>query len=246
MNNEDLLFYKKIQNIKDSVFKNGQIHLLKFLDSTKQEIVKSIVNKDVYIYFFGGYLNSDYKRCIISNFEMESLDFKINCYKIIYNKKYLTLNHRNILGTIMSLGISRDVLGDILNFDNEYYIFIANEICPYILENFKTINNHSISLEIINDINFNKIDEYEKKLYFLASLRLDVVISSLCNLSRNKSFEMITLDNVKVNHILIKNPSHILKENDILSIKGYGRMKVLSILNPTKSGKIKVELGKLI
>ena len=114
LNDDEELFFKRINSIKDNVLNNYKMNILKFLDLRKQEIIKYIIGNSCYLYFDGGYNDAEYKKCIISPFELDNPDFKIDVLKLNYNKKYLSLNHRKVLACLMELGIKREVIGDIL------------------------------------------------------------------------------------------------------------------------------------
>ena len=86
----------------------------------------------------------------------------------------------------------------------------------------------------------------EYRLCFLASLRLDAVVAQATGVSRKEANEMITLGLVMVNHELIYNTSHSVELNDELSIRHKGHFIINNIGNETKSGRIKVEIGKRV
>ena len=83
----------------------GNVVLTNFLDEAESIIFKDMVskNKDIIMNYSGNIKNSLRNRYILSIYDNIDLDFKINLYKIEYNKKYYELNHRNILGSLMSL-----------------------------------------------------------------------------------------------------------------------------------------------
>lgn len=146
----------------------------------------------------------------------------------------------------MGLGIKREAIGDIIIKNNEAYFFATKEMSVYLKDQFKSLNNEAIDLEIVDSIPFEVKIEYEEKMCFVSSLRLDGIISHLYGFSREESHNKITLGTIKVNQALCLNPSCMLKKDDIVSVKGKGRFKVMDLMGQTKSGKLKVILGKLI
>lgn len=238
---EELDFYKKICDIKNNVINNDKVYLLKFLNLREQEIVKDVFKNDNLLHFYGGYNDAEYKRVLITNYD--NLDFKITIFKIKYNKKYLNLTHKNVLGTILSLGIKRDNIGDIIIKDDAY-IIIASEMKEYIINNFKVINNSSIELEEYNGIIENK-EEYNLETIYIKSMRVDIVISHALKISRNESYELITKGLVKINQKIIENTSQIVNVCDIISIRKYGRVKIIDNKGYTKSNNIVLVIGKL-
>lgn len=227
---------------------DGGVLLLPFLDDAEEGVVLSLTKylKDINVSFLGGIINSDRKRCIISPYDIEDSDFKIHIFEIVYNKKYYELYHRSILGALMALGIKRECIGDIVVTENKSVYFTAtDEICKFLLEEFKSVGKAQIELKEVFIPIYNEI-RYESKLYFLSSLRLDVVISAAYNLSRNESLEYLARGDISINHILNQNPSHICNIDDIISVRHKGRVKISEIKGLSRSGRIEVILSKRI
>lgn len=225
-NDEDREFAKKVANL------NGYF-LTKFLDLNQQAIIKSI-HPDVN--FFGGYVNSEMKRAISYDG-----DFQIKSYEIVYDKRFKEINHRNILGSVLALGIQKDNIGDIIVADKTY-IFIASEIKDYIELNMK-VNNLEVELIEVNCVNMEYYPQLTEKKVFANSIRLDNIVSNVYNCSRNESKTLVTKGLVRVNHKLITNPSHSLKVEDLVSVRKKGRFKLLEIIGTSRKDKIILNIG---
>lgn len=244
-NQEEELFFKRIYSIKENAINNYKLTTLKFLDIRKQDIVKYIIGNDLFLYFSGGYEDSEYKKCIISPFELEDPDFKIDILSLEYNSKYLTLNHRKVLACMMDLGIKREVFGDILFDSDKCFIVSSSDMSEYIINTLTVISHTPVSVSIYNGVVNNKINLEEHKC-FVSSMRLDCVVSAIYNVARSVSQDFISSENVKVNQVVIKNNNHILNVGDIISVRGKGRFKVLDILGQSRGDKIVLNLGKYI
>lgn len=238
MNKEDI-FLAKIKDAKTKAQLNNQITLFRFLNLHEQELISFHMGKDCYVYFSEG----EYKRCAISPFEIKP-DLRISILKVVYDKRYLTLSHRNILGGLLSLGIERNILGDILSDGKDYYVSCCLEMKEYLT---RAVLDSTVrfSLEEVDNVPISSSEEYEAKVYFLSSVRLDACISHVYGLSRKQAYDMVTQGYIKVNHLECLNPSKVLAENDLVSVRTKGRMKIFSIKDKTKSGRIKVEIGRL-
>ena len=245
LNDEEEMFFKRIYSIKENAINNYKITTLKFLDLRKQDIIKYIVGNDCYLYFDGGYDEAEYKKCIISPFEIDNPDFKIIKLKLNYNKKFLELNHRKVLAVLMELGLKREVFGDILFNGSDVYIMSSSENGEYIKSNLRLISHNPVEVieydgKIENVINFK-----EEKL-FVSSMRLDTIISATYNVSRTISQELIKSNKVKVNHTEILNNNYELKVHDIVSVRGKGRFKVGELLGTSKSDRIVLKVFKYV
>ena len=81
--------------------------------------------------------------------------------------------------------------------------------------------------------------------FTVSSTRLDCVISGLYNISRVESAKLINSEKVHVNYEKITSCSKDVKSESLISVRGKGRARIISIGDVTKKGKIKV-LGKLL
>lgn len=237
-------FKKKINSFLSRA-NDGRVVLLPFLDEREGHILET-TSKGMNLSFIsdGGIINAERKRYLYTTY-LDKIDFKIVVYSIIYNKKFYEINHRAILGSLMGLGIKRECIGDITIIDKDAYFAATEEISSFLESEFNYVGNIPIKLERIDYPIYNEV-KYDITLHFLASLRLDAVVSQACHISRSEANEMIVLGLVMVNHEIINNTSFIVKENDELSIRHKGHYKIHSIGNESKSGRIKVEIAKRV
>ena len=225
---------------------DGEYVLTPFLDLEEQREIKSINNKELEIIFNGGYEDSERKRAIIKykdNVELVQDDFEIVIYKFNSNSKLNAFNHRNILGTLMSLGIKRNTFGDIIvgkNFD--YYLVCSLNISKYIEENFNSVNNQNIELIKINNLDCLETEEVETTIN-IPSMRLDAIISSALKISRNDTCKMITTGLVRINHVECLDIDKKINVSDMLSIRKYGRITILEIVKTTRKDRLVIKIG---
>jgi len=241
------VFKNRINSYIDKAYAGG-VSLLPFLDEARIGILNQEIKRNpaLNISYYGGFKNSDRLRAIIANDEFSNEHYKISVFKIIYNKRFYSISHRSILGSLMSLGIKRECIGDIIIDDNhDAYFACTQEISSFIKESFHSVGNAAIELvEELKEI--ENIIRYADKLHFVSSLRLDVLISAAYNMSRKEALEYICNGLAFINHINILNPSHIVKENEEISVRHKGRVKLSSVNGNSKSGRIAVTLSKRV
>ncbi len=85
-----------------------------------------------------------------------------------------------------------------------------------------------------------------KKTTTCASLRLDVLIKEMYQVSRQQALDLIKKGWVKVNFQKIEQPSYFLEERDMVSVRGKGRTRLTEIQGKTKKGQIKNHFRKII
>lgn len=156
------------------------------------------------------------------------------------------LTHRDFLGALMSLGIERDVIGEILVKDKTGYVFCSEKIAAYIYENLTKIRHTQIKTTILNGLPEEIHPEMETFILTVSSLRLDVIIGKAYNLSRSQSLELFRTKKIFLNSKTKENPDIIVKENDIVSVRGYGKFIFKEVKGLNKKGKFNIVIEKYI
>ncbi len=244
MDARELEFFKK--SMQNNILKAeaGGVVLTDFLDENQQMIIAGLSKEGIQICLEGGLLHSETKRVMFLPKDALVKDFKIVVFEILYQKRYLTLNHRKVLGSLMSLGIQRKSLGDIYISEEGAYFACTKEIAPFIQESFTQISGVPIELKLtIQPIEIQKEWIYQEAI--VSSLRLDVIIASAYHLSRKEALEMIQSGLVLLNHQLCLNNSYFVKVKDVLSVRHKGRIYIEEIGGKTRNDRIHVRLGFL-
>lgn len=167
---------------------------------------------------------------------------KVILYEI---KSKIPLEHREILGTLFSLNITSELFGDIVITNNHYYIYVLESIAPYIKNNLLLIKNSHVELiEVPLETLKEYHKEYETIEIIASSTRIDTVISRLIQTSRPNIIEKIKNKEIILNYDILKNNSYQLKENDIFSIRRYGKYQYIGIKKETKSKNYIIECKK--
>lgn len=168
----------------------------------------------------------------------------IKIYEIISNND---LRHQDILGTLYSLNISDEMFGDVVIWNNRYFIIILSSIDNYIKSNLTSIKNSKVDLIERNPYYLKDYkQEYEECIIIVPSIRVDVIVSKIINSSRSNALEKIKNGDIYLNYELLTKPTYMLKENDIFSIRKYGKYKFLGEINRTKKGSLVVKYLKYV
>ena len=151
-------------------------------------------------------------------------------------------SHRDFLGALMSLGINRDLLGDILVGDRQGFLFCQASISEFICQELTQVKHTHISCCIAE-----KLSEYEEKQpveeeHLVASERLDGLVAQIYNLSRSQSLSLFRDKKVFVNGRLTENNSRSCKQGEIVNVRGFGKFIYDGIGYTTKKGKQRVKI----
>ncbi len=223
--------------IKNSIEKLLDEKSTLFLDKKEQKQIQRILKKKQYQIFIP-YEDAD--KVILYKESLPNIVlFKIKCPEKI--------RHQDVLGSVLSLGIDSSYIGDIVFYQGSFYIYVLNEISTFLKNNWINIAKYKIKL-IEEDLSVLKDykKEYEELEIQVSSLRVDNVLSSLCNLSRKQISEKIKNKEVFVNEEILTKNFCFLKENDTFSIRKYGKFKYKNIKKETKKQKLIIEVLKYI
>ena len=169
-------------------------------------------------------------------------DNYITIYKANINSD---IKHSDILGKLFSLGIDKDLIGDIIVEDGYFYYTNLTRLNSFLEKELTTIKNYPIKLEKVDEIILNN-DHTKTFEIITSSMRLDNVVSKIMGTSRSKALDYIKDKMILYNLMEVKNESLILKENDIISIRKYGKYKIGKQINTSKKNNIILEVIKYI
>lgn len=179
------------------------------------------------------------------DFPKDELCFPIKYFKITNKSKFKELEHKHYLGTIMSLGIKRELMGDLVVEGNSCYGVIGEELFAFLLDNLKEVGKNPVELVEITSDEIPQ-SKFEEIVDSVSSLRLDSMVSTILNNSRNKGLEFIEAGEVSLNYSVEKEKNKIVKEGDIITIRKKGKFIFEKILGENKKGKIRVLIKKFI
>ncbi|MBM6841596.1 RNA-binding protein [[Clostridium] spiroforme] len=240
----DEVFVKKVLDFKDQVEYRQKLILTPFYNPYYQSIVRNVIgnNPDIQILQQGGFQNSESQRMIIAPayYEIEDEDFSIVVVQIIYAKNFEKISHRDILGALMSLGIKRELFGDIVEKDGNYYLALDQNIYEYLKDHLTTIRHSKVKF-VVCDEKIEVENQYLIRQFIVSSFRLDKIVSVFYRISRQKAAEFIRAGHVKVNHKPVEQINYLCNNRDIISFKRHGRVMFVDCQKQTRSDNHVVE-----
>lgn len=192
---------------------------------------------------FGGYTGA--QRCIFGAFPFHLKEahtrFPVKGLSFHY-RECDVLQHKDFLGTILSLGLKREAVGDILVEKGRAVVFVKEELAEYIQLNIHKVGGAGVNIEYadLHDLPSPKAPELLN--VNVSSMRLDGMVSALTGASRGNSAKLIASGMVQVNSFVQQNNSYTLKENDSLTIRKKGKFIINGILGRTRKDRLKVSV----
>ncbi len=215
-----------------------------FLDIREQILVEALLSKLAWTNwtFWGGTESAERKILVLYAQSMPE-ELGICCIEMRFHKTY-SLTHRDFLGALMSLGMKRDVLGDIFIQDSQAIIFVTTIAKNVILQELSSVGRASVSCQEATVPIETSFHITEDVIINVASLRLDAIISNVLHMNRKKSSALIEAGHVFVNAIEIKTSSYTMFPEDIFSIRGFGKFKLKEIAGKSKKDRFFVTIEK--
>ena len=147
----------------------------------------------------------------------------------------------------MGAGVAREAVGDICVGKGSACFFVTEEMAPYILQNFVSAGRTHLHLEVLS-LDQVQIAEPETKQIrdTVASLRLDSIISSGFRISRGLAGEYIAAGKAAIDGLPCEKPDKTVTEGMKISVRGLGKIKVVTVSGQTKKGRIWVVIHRYI
>lgn len=168
----------------------------------------------------------------------------------ILGSGYTILTHRDYLGSILGLGIEREVIGDIVFDDSEdesAIVFCDAVIADFLLSELKKIANDTVKLkkaELSQD--FVPKREFAKVSDTVASARIDAIVAALCSLSREKASAAVNAGIVEVDYEVETRQDRLIDPPCIVSVRGYGKFRINSVSEQTRRGRFRLSADRYI
>lgn len=165
---------------------------------------------------------------------------------LVKGSGYRALSHRDFLGSLLGLGLSRSVIGDILPYGdvpNTAVVLCESGILSFLLSHLERVGNDKVRLSVLDEDECAKLSVTVRTSTLsdtVASARLDAVVAALCRLSRDKARECVLSELVELNFEKETRPDRTVEAPAILSVRGVGRFRVLALSDLTKKGRIRL------
>ncbi len=244
-NTDEKLLLARLGDLEQRAKRGGGPCFSRFLDAKEIAVFHANMRPSVPFMLWGGYDESE--RQMLGFFpgypEPEESAFPITPLRL---KSREELSHRAVLGSVMGLGVERNLIGDVAKEETGAVLFVCDSICDYIAQNLLKIGQAGVQITPAADDLCLLPRAWQPVTGTVASLRLDCVLGLLTGASRGRADEMIRSEKVQVNHSVCTKNSVVLAVGDVLSVRGFGRAELLESLGETKKGRIRITLKKYI
>lgn len=248
---EEQGFIIQVNSWIDDVRNQYAPKLTNFLDPRQIAIIQSLVgdNSDVKMRAEGLFKQAERQRVLLypDYFSPVIDDFELTVFELKYPSKFVQLKHPDVLGSLLGIGLDRSKFGDIRIDEQKIQFIVQHEVANFVEINLEAINKVTVHLKTLKEdaLLLENSEQWKEQHDTVSSLRLDTVMASAYKISRQKASQLIQTARVKVNYRQQDSISFEVTEEDLISVRGLGRLKIASIEGRTKKDKIRITFKKL-
>lgn len=238
MTDDEKRLVRRFEELGDRAAVRGKPAYSEFLTLAEQELLPRAVSGNCCL--FGGW--EDAERRIACFGENAGDCAPVACLRCspLSAKFAEELGHRDYLGALMSLGLRREVLGDILLAGGDAYLFCLESVADFVIGELTQIRRTAVRCERVDAPPQNAFPTPEERQVVVSSVRLDALVAAVYALSRSEGQELIAQGRVFINGRQTPSASAPLAEGDQVSVRGHGRFQFCGIARETKKGRIRV------
>ncbi|WP_031513480.1 photosystem II S4 domain protein [Desulfofalx alkaliphila] len=248
---EEKTLLARVMDMAENVLKNHQPAVTDFYDPYHTGLVRSAINPiaDLETYVDGGYPEAERCRVVIypDYLPVEEVDAKLAFLSVEGNFKLAKVNHRDYLGSLMGLGLKREKIGDLIVDERGAQLVVDADVASYIRASLCKVGRVGVT---VKEITRRQLQLPQAKIKIInatvASMRLDAVAAAGYGTSRSKLLREIQAERLNLNWATCSNPAAPVKEGDMLSMRGRGRVKVAELKGNTKKGRISLVLHRYL
>ena len=231
------LLLARVEDTLNTCLLNNRPKFLGFLSKEESVLVDNFLKKRNARYSFYGGEHSAQRVFLCCYPEwMDEPSFPIKALTFTY-RAVDDLRHRDFLGALMSLGLKRETIGDILIEHGRGVVFLSEEIEDFVLQNLTKIGKVGVTATKGYTLPLPESDTLTEKTAIISSLRLDCVVSALANFSRNTANEYIENGLVSINSVVFQKNTKLVNNGDVIAIRHKGKFQIISTDKKTKKEK---------
>lgn len=247
LSDEDKLLVHRLTEYIDMCSEKRVNRFTMFLNEHQRALCSKVLN--AYSFedhlFYGGYEGAGRTMCglFAPGCEAERNEFPIGTVSFSFRGSD-KLTHRDFLGCIMSLGITRGSVGDIVVSSGKAVVF-ATELAAGLIKDISKVGRVGVK----SAQGFDESDIPEQKFSEIkasvASTRFDCIVSAATRLPREKASALIKRGLAELNY-MTSPADKKLEEGDVFTVRGHGKYYLESIGEPSKKDRLHIIIRKYL
>lgn len=155
--------------------------------------------------------------------------------------------HRDFLGSLMGMQITRERVGDILVGEESADVLLDAALAPHLLESWTSAGRTALKVNVV-PLDALRIPEQKVKLIrdTVATLRLDAVTAVGFSMSRAKASELIAAGRVQKNYRDALKGDASVSQGDVISARGLGKFELSEVGGLSKKGRTGIVIRRCL
>ncbi len=197
--------------------------------------------------FDGGYPDAERRVLIFLPDWLEEPEEELAFLRAAFHGADSSLTHRDILGSLMGLGVTRERIGDILVSDHSADVVVSPAVAGFLEQNWMDAGRVRLTVTAIGrgDLLIPQA-QVVRVTDTVSSLRLDAAVSAAFSMSRGRAAELIAAGKVSLDHTPCLKPDKPVGEGSVLTARGFGKAVVRQCGKLSKKGRIILEMDRYV
>ncbi len=251
---EDRLLLARVLDRAEQASRRGTLTATDFLSPQQQMMAADALRlgglPEEGYGFYGGYDGAE-RRLILFlpdwlDKESAETEAPVRVLRAAYREEF-KLTHRDLLGSLMGLGVVREKLGDILVTAESADVVAAESVADFLRSNWVSAGRAKLDVTEVESRNIHiPVQRCEEIRDTVSSLRLDAVCSTGFRMARGRAAELIASGRVQLNWRETTKGDRILSEGDTVSARGFGKFVLAEVGGLTKKGRISIMVRRYL
>jgi len=247
MDNHDLI--RRAEDLHQRSINQGIVTHTNFLTPAEQYTLKNIPHLSPGLHTSGGGADCERQAVFFLPEYLSPADFDPQDYLTAFHVlcRFAQPGHRDILGSLLGLGIARWSLGDIYTRGEEAWFFCLPSVADHITRELTHVGRGGAKVTELPLAYVPPPERQREELSFTASsLRLDVLLAGTFRLSRDKAAESIATGLVSLNYTICQKPAALLAPGDVFSLRGHGKARLAELGGKSRKDRTFVTVEKYL
>ena len=247
---EDKLLLARILDKYEQMERRGIPTATVFLSQREQVLAQALLNtagiRSGYC-FDGGYDDAERKILTFLPEWAENGNDEIAFVRAAFHGADSALTHRDILGSLMGLGITRETVGDILVSPHSADVAVLPKVAECLLRDWDSAGRVRLGVSQIQREELSCPPVSVKEVSdTVSSLRLDAVVSAAFSMSRGKAADLIAAGTVALDHVACVKCDKTVVQGSTITARGFGKAVVRECSRVSKKGRIILVIDRYI
>ena len=246
---EDSQFIHRAQELWQRSQERSIVTHTSFLTPAQQHAIQKLPYLAPSLYLFGGQEGTERQIAFFlpDYLQVENFDPSQYIWAFYISCRFGSIGHRDVLGSLLGLGLARWSIGDIYTQGEDGWFFCLPSVGTAIANDLEKVGRNGARVE---KVSLEQVPMAEKKReevkFTVNTLRLDSIVAGTFGLSRQNAVKQIEAGLVQCNYEICEKISVQLVPGDVFSLRGYGKACLKEVGGKSRKEKTYVTVERYV